>query len=140
MARFVRARKLLDRYRRGLLITDVDFFLDEDPGRRIERLGDEPVIFEEAGIKRAFPWLRIRAGLVYLPANRAGRRFAALLGKTLLSAFNPAGRNWAIDQNALSGCAEYLRARGENFRTARELELETLFAVPYELKDQLNRP
>ncbi len=108
-ARFLRAPALLDHYRRGLLITDMDAVFKRSP------FDLSPVLQEaDVGLRLRlgrcwFPWRSIPAQTVYLRNNDRGRRFANLLSRYIATLYDPDdGRQWWIDQSAIYAVYHHL--------------------------------
>jgi hypothetical protein len=118
-ARFFHAPALLEAFGCPILFSDADARLS-DPARFVAT--GLPALLAEARIAAFFnapwrygylPWRRFSANAVLLPANAAGRAFAARAAACLAQAWDPArGPLWWIDQLALEAARRSLLREG----------------------------
>ena len=104
-ARFVRMAELLQSFDRPLLFLDTDTEFESDPREWCKGFGPEAVniLFCKGPWSGGFvPWRAFWAGMVYVPQNRLGRRFADVVHRVLAYLWTPEPhQNWFVDQNAL---------------------------------------
>jgi hypothetical protein len=101
--RYLIAPQLLDRYRRPLLITDIDSVVIKPPQAGARALAGAVGIKRKADGWLEFPWTVDLATYTLIPPNTAGMRFAELIRNYFWTAFDVSGakNGWWIDQNAL---------------------------------------
>ncbi|MFG0851054.1 hypothetical protein ACF8R4_11080 [Pseudomonas sp. FYR_2] len=137
-SRFLVARRLIENYRLPLLITDLDFQLNQNPSGAINKLSFIDVSFlqhNKTSAQWAFPWLRSMAGSVWVNNTDAAREFFRLMELGFASCYNPHWFNWGVDQNLLSSVLEYSRTKSQlNFASFSEVAGSQLFNVPMDLK------
>lgn len=132
-SRFLIAKEVI-KNKRGLIITDIDYQLIENPENFIDWCEEIDVglqVKSENLINSWFPWLKVLAGTVVIKNTPVGNAFLHIYSELFKSAYVPQGFNWGLDQNIL--CAIYDRFK-YIWLIGNSFDLRNPFNVPYEIK------
>lgn len=131
-SRFIIAKELL-RYKRRLIITDIDYQVVGDLAAFSSWCDDYDVGLQvrDRSMQSYFPWLKVVAGTVVVNNSQIGRLFLDMYAHCFSRAYIPSGFNWGIDQNILCALYDELKSLG---CIGNSLDISNPFTVPYEIK------
>jgi hypothetical protein len=122
-ARFLALPHLMRRYRRPILVCDIDLVSTRDPRAWLDELA---AVDAGANVKIRYDFAnRLLATLVYFGDTEAGRLYADLVAGYCRHFLDARRATWTIDQVALHAAWLYLRRKGV-WRDFREFAPDTM--------------
>lgn len=147
LSRFVIASKIINHYKCGLIIGDIDAAVIGNLRQVKEHVGNNDVGVDtnfSAETFRKFPWNSISGCYLYINNTKLGNQFATSMSHLMLDVFDPESpKTWWLDQSLLYCVTFYMQNHAPGFKPASLIGEKApkpfMYSIPGKSKDDFSK-